>query len=530
MDKTTSANVPGRPAATPLSKTASAALKTLGIDQCASVEQIREELAVREARKSYYKYVLYSNQGFIDTAFHRFLCNKVQEFLNKKGSAAFDVLLISTPPQHGKSRSLTETLPSWYLGNHPDKSVIIAGYSEDFAKRFGRRNLRKLEDYGPRLFPDFHPAEAPWTNTEFESVEGGRCISRGILSGITGNPADLFIIDDPTKNMQEAMSETTRAAILDEFYASILTRIAPHGKIIVIQTRWHEDDLFGHIKRTFQNVEVLNLPCEAEENDPMGRPVGAPLCPEIGKGAAWLKDYKTTYVTENGERAWNALFQGNPVLNSGNIFLKENWQFYEDLPEQVYNVLSVDAAFKKSETSDFVAIQHWGKRANDYYGIWGTRRRLSFTEMITVLREYISSHPDLDAVYIEDKANGSAAIDMLSQEFDNIIPVNPEGGKLSRAAAVSYIQETKHVYLPYEPWAYELVDEAAAFPAGQHDDTVDAFTQALNRLSIIGAPVSEKVTREYSVWTPDMYQDFEAADDALKSQLLKEWKYPVEWR
>lgn len=497
----------------------------------ASLADVKEELRRRQARNSYFEYVKYTNVGTIDNKFQRYLCDRVQSFLNKKGSAAFDVMLISTPPQHGKSRTITETLPSWYLGQRPSHSVIIAGYSEDFARRFGRRNLRKLEDYGANLFPGLTPADSPWNALEFETEQGGRCISRGILSGITGNPANLVIIDDPTKNMQEAMSPTTRAAILDEFYASILTRIAPGGKLIIIQTRWTEDDLFGHVVRHFTDAEVVNLPCEAEGNDPMGRELGQSLCPEIGKGQDWLHDFKKLYVSENGERSWNALYQGNPRLNQGNLFLVDKWRYYKDLPVLPYNILSVDATFKTTETSDYVAIQHWGKLNDDYYGVYGIRRRLSFTDMITILREYIRSHPELDAVYIEDKANGSAAIDMLSREFDNIIPVNPEGGKLSRAAAVSYLQETGHVFIPDDAiWVQELVDEATAFPAGLHDDTVDAFTQALNRLSIIGADVTRASLVNYTKWTADMWEDYEAADETLKTQLLRERGTPIEWR
>lgn len=502
----------------------------MATNNATALEQVRQELRRRAAQKTYYDYVKYTNPGYLDTKFHKFLCTKIEDFLNTNNNAAFDVLLISTPPQHGKSVTITETLPSYYLGKNPSKNVIIAGYSEDFAKRFGRRNLKKLELYGGDLF-GFKPAEAPWTNTEFESDEGGRCISRGILSGITGNPANLVLIDDPTKNMQEALSETTRAAILDEFYASIITRIAPHGKLIIIMTRWHEDDLFGHVLANFPNATVLNLPCEAEENDPMGRMPGDPLCPEIGKGASWLKDFKSVYCSENGLRSWNALYQGHPSINSGNLFLEKNWKYYnpEDLPSIGYRALSVDCTFKKSETSDFVAIQDWAKSNNDYYLIKRTKRRLSFSETLMIIRDYLS-RSDYDAVYIEDKANGSAVIDMLRTEFDNIIAINPEGGKLSRAAAVSYLQETGHVHLPNDdPSIDEFVDEHTKFPGGAHDDEVDACTQALNRLVMINGERNNTFV-QYTKWTEDMWEDYNNANPMLQNELLHLWGQPEEWK
>lgn len=495
--------------------------------------QVEYEVARRKARTHYYDYVLFTNPTFKRTKFHEYLCGEIDKFLSTDSNAAFDILLLSVPPQSGKSTSVTEALPSYYLGKYPTKNVIVAGYSEDFAKRFGRRNQRKLEEFGAELF-NFKPAENPWNTTEFESEQGGRCISRGLLSGITGNPANLFIIDDPVKNMQEALSDTTRASIQDEFYASVVTRIAPHGKLIVIQTRWHEDDLFGHIEKNFPKAKVINLPCEAEPNDLMGRPVGAPLVPELGKGEAWLKDFKEMYCSENGERAWDALYQGHPNIEGGNIFLTESWKYYDEPPVEIpYRVLSVDCTFKKSDVGDFVAIQDWGKVDQDYYLLGRIKKRLTFSETVDEIRNYLNTvgADNFDAVYIEDKANGSAVIDMLSREFDNIIPVNPEGGKVARAQAVAHHQNKGHVYLPkHAVWLDEYKDEFAKFPNAKHDDEVDAMTQALNRLSMIGAALTPTGKRtKYSKWTQDMWEDYDNAPIELQTQLLQLWGEPIEW-
>ena len=138
-----------------------------------------------------------------------YLCDEVQKFIEKSTGHAFDILVISMPPQHGKSMTITETLPSWLLGKYPHKRVIEASYSEDFAQLFGRRNLRKINQFGDTLFGIKLGKIA--NNTEFELDNGvGGMISRGILSGVTGRPADLMIIDDPVKNRQEADSKTYR--------------------------------------------------------------------------------------------------------------------------------------------------------------------------------------------------------------------------------------------------------------------------------------------------------------------------------
>lgn len=149
-------------------------------------------------------------------------------------------------PTHN-SISITETLPSWYLGKHQDKHVIVAGYNADFVARFGRRNIDKIRTYGARIFGDsFGLADSPCNNEEFElSNHRGGAKFVGILGGITGNPADLIVIDDPIKNRQEAYSETTREAIKNEYMYSVKTRLAAGAKVIVIATRWVEDDLIG---------------------------------------------------------------------------------------------------------------------------------------------------------------------------------------------------------------------------------------------------------------------------------------------
>ena len=179
-----------------------------------AIAQVDFEITKRKVQDSYLEYVVATNkdQKYVASKFHTFLCNSIQKFMEKDDNPAFDILLLSVPPQFGKSTTVTETLPSWYLGKNPDKKVIICGYNEDFAIRFGRRNKEKIEEYASKFFPDCKLADSPCSNVEFETTKKGRCISRGIMSGLTGNTADLFIVDDPIKNRQEADSETTRKA------------------------------------------------------------------------------------------------------------------------------------------------------------------------------------------------------------------------------------------------------------------------------------------------------------------------------
>lgn len=500
-----------------------------GID----VSDIDNEIKKRFARTSYLEYVKYTNQGYKESKFHNYLCFEIQKFIEKVDSKAFDILLLSVPPQFGKSTTVTETLPAYYLGKNPDKKVIICGYNEDFAIRFGRRNKEKIEEFNSVLFPECKLAEAPRSNVEFETTKKGRCISRGILSGLTGNTADLFIIDDPIKNRQEADSETTRNTIWNEYLNSVRTRIKPGGKLIVIQTRWHEDDLYGLIAKNEKNVTIINIPCECDSNDdPLGRKIGDSLCPEIGRGNAWLQEFKQAYVGKEGSRAWTALYQGKPVAMEGNLIKREWWKYYNETYQELdlpYVIISVDAAFKDGDDNDFVAIEVWGKKNKDMFLIDSLKKHLNFVDTLAAIRNFKSQYPETLFVLIEDKANGSAIINVLSAEMDGIIPVKPEGGKLTRANAVSPAIESGRVHLPrFASFTEEFVSECSAFPNGAHDDCVDAMSQALNRMLFVDADVIAPNKVKYSKWLPDMYEDFENASDDLKEELLRLWGFPLE--
>lgn len=409
------------------------------------------------------------------------LCERVQEFLKAETGNPYDVLVISLPPQHGKSMTITETLPSWYLCRWPERKVIGISYSEDFAQLFGRRNKGKLEQFGGIFGVCL--SKNPNNNTEFETTAGGGMISRGVLSGVTGRACNLMIIDDPVKNRQEADSETYRDRVWDEWENSFKTRLAAGAKVIVIQTRWHEDDLAGRLLRTEKHVTSINLPCEAEEHDPLGRAPGEALCPEIGKGNEWLREMKRGYMTTSGSRAWNALFQGRPTSAEGNMILREWWQYYDVAPTLEEEIISVDAAFKDGDNNDFVAIQVWGKASPNLYLLDALKQRLNFPETLRAIRAMKERHPAARAVLVEDKANGPAVIQMLRREMPGVLPVTPEGGKAARVNAVSGAIESGNVWLPrYAAFTGDFVEECAAFPSGAHDDQVDAMSQALAKL------------------------------------------------
>lgn len=470
-------------------------------------EQLYAELAKRElARRNYSDYLAYVHgEQWISTKMSVYLAGEIQKFLTTDTGHAYDILVIEAPPQHGKSLTVSESLGSWYLGWHPTHRVILASYDSDFAERFCRRNKEKVKLFGDNLF-GIRVGEVDRAQ-EFELDNGkGRLISRGIMSGITGNPANLILIDDPIKNRQEADSPTYRARLWEEWQSSIKSRLAAGGKAIVIMTPWHEDDFASRILKSEPNVTLLRLPIEAEQDDPMGREVGDALCPELGKDKAWLADFKAGYIADpkGGARAWAALYQCSPRTEGGNLIHRDWWKFYDQRAVRTFatELISVDAAFKDGDDNDYVSIQVWGKLGIDYYLRYCLNQHLDFPATVAALRTVRSLYPNARTVLIEDKANGSAIIQTLRKEMF-CIPVNPQGGKIARVNAIAPAIESGHVYLPYlegAPWVEAYIDQFSLFPNGAHDDMVDATSQALNRMifsSGVVAPSEAPIEEQY---------------------------------
>lgn len=434
--------------------------------------------------------------------FHKYLCNTAQDFIERPTDKAYEILILNTPPQHGKSTTITETLPSWYIMKHPDNSVIEVSYGDDLAERFGKRNLEKVKEFGHLFGIEVDPKKS--TSREFQ-IKGhrGRMISKGIGSGLTGHSGHLIVVDDPVKNREQADSENSRNAVWNEFVDSILSRTQGGSKVIIIMTRWHEDDLAGRIMREMPDkATLINLECECEsEDDPLGRrtkeqngeEVGDALlndCPMLGKGNSWLKDFKKTFITqEAGIRSWYALYQGRPTTREGNILKKEWWRYYSANEFDSQNVrfdtmmMSVDAAFKDGEKNDYVAITIWGRIGSKIYLVDLVNEHMNFMATIRKIKLLKVRYPSIGITLIEDKANGTAIIQMLRDEVFGIVAVQPDASKEARVNAISYIIEAGNVYIPNDrDWTFEFVEQCAKFPNDVHDDMVDSMSQCLARL------------------------------------------------
>lgn len=352
------------------------------------------------------------------------------------------------------------------------------------AKRFGRKNRQKIQEFGESIFGKRLSSDNK-SVTNF-SLEGyaGQALFTGLGGSITGQGAHLLLLDDIIKNRKEALSEVYREWAWDEYQSSLNTRLAPNGAIVLIMTRWHEDDLAGRLLKEEGNQwDVLKLPAIAEEHDLLDRKIGEPLWPEYGFDKAWAIAKKK----EVGAMTWASLYQQRPSPAEGNIFKRRWFQFYKKLPETFDEVLlSVDATFKDKKESDYCVLQVWGREGANKYLIDQVREQMSFTQTVQSLRSICAKYPSIGRKLIEDKANGSAIIDFLKNEIEGLIGVNPDGSKTARAYSVQPTVEAGNVFVPFPhrvEWVDEFINECATFPNGTHDDQVDGMTQALHHFN-----------------------------------------------
>lgn len=449
------------------------------------------------ARHFYSDYVVYAHHGQYKHFRHtELVCDVLQRIADGEQLS----VLIEMPPRHGKSMTVSETFPSFYLAKNPTKRVITAAYSDGLAKKFGRLNRNKFGEFANDLFgiklSESNSAIKDWG---IQDMNGGM-IATGIGGSITGQGADLMIIDDPIKNAKEANSQVIRDNIWDEWESTLSTRLHDGASLIVIMTRWHEDDLIGRLlARSPREWIRLRLPAIAEDDDDLlGREVGEALCPELGFNEKWAEQKKT----EVGSRTWASLYQQRPTPAGGNVFKREWMRYYVRTEEQKREwglsddviVLPIhfdkqaqswDCTFKDSASSDFVAGGVWARKKAQYFLLDVDHRRMGFVDTMKAIRAMSDKWPNARSKYIEDKANGSAIIEMLKDEISGIVPVEPEGGKEARANAVSPLFEAGNVYLPHPnmcSWTNDLIEELVSFPNAAHDDLVDMTSQALNQL------------------------------------------------
>ena len=457
-----------------------------------SLNDIRAEQARRVNTANMMAFTRATFPGYLPGWVHEVICAELDNFLAQVAARQSPRLMIFVPPRHGKTELVSRRFPAYAFGKHPDLSVIATSYGSDLANRINRDVQRVIDspEY-TQLFPKTKlngknvraEAEGAWLrNSDLFEIVGHKGVYRstGVGGGITGMGADILLIDDPIKDMEQAHSATYRQNVWDWYTGVAYTRLMPGGGVAVILTRWHEDDLAGRLQEMATKGEgdqwrIVSFPAVAEEDEPH-RKAGEALHPER---------YSLTQLGRIkqavGSRVWASLYQQRPAAAEGSIFKREWWQWYREAPQLHGIVQSWDTAFKANESSDYSCCTTWGIGERGYYLLDYWREKVEYPELKRTVNALGAKWSPF-AMLVEDKASGQSLIQELQRDTKwPILPVQVDKDKELRANLVTPIVEAGKVFLPEgAPWVQGYVDSMATFPNAANDDDVDSTTQALS--------------------------------------------------
>lgn len=475
----------------------------------------REILRRDDATRNLIDFTNYTKLDYRSGRHHGLIAHKLEEVL----AGRIRRLMIIAPPRHGKSELASRRFPAFFLGRFPGRQIICTTYNQDNADDFGLdvRDIISSRRY-QALFPGVQIRPDKRAAGRWNTTHGGIYISAGVGAGITGKGADLALIDDPYKDRAEADSPARKTHVLKWYKSTLHTRLMPGGAIVLILTRWVDDDIAGvlleEMEKGGEQWDVLHLPAIAlGTDDPLGRREGEALWPE-----EWPLEELQAKRIAIGSSEFIPLYQGTPSAAEGNIFKREWWGTYDvdsPLPPIFYTVQAWDTAEKKGEENDFSVCTTWGVGPGGIYLLSRWKQKVEYPELLKMAIALNDAQAPTHVV-IEDTSHGTALIqdiNALNRKFDNngnnhrripvlAFPIDTRTDKIARSKRVSPLVESGQVKLPSRaPWLADYLDNMSAFPKGAHDDDVDSTVVALeyirNKLNV-GRPEYETVTSRRS--------------------------------
>jgi len=447
---------------------------------------------VAAAREQLIVYALLVTPCYRPNGFHRFLA----DVLERAVAAGRGRIIVEAPPQHGKSLLISRLLPAWILGRFPQWPIIAASYGDDLVELNGGAVRGTVASAMHRaVFPDCALDASSNAKTDFRTTAGGQYLGVTIRGGGTGFPAKVFVIDDPLKSRAEAESPAFRQHVQDWYRSVVYPRLAADSIVIVMHTRWHEDDLAGWLQREHAQEawHVIHLPAIAEANDALGRKVGEALVPERFDVAALDKIRVAV-----GSREWTALYQGRPQPPGGGVFRKDWLRHYDrkDVLRAVWAMnryVVVDPARTQKPSSDFTAMVVIGLHVDgNHYLLDAVYDRLTLREQAEAL---IALHRQWKPLQVGYKKTGAEAdLEYLAeaQGRENyrfaVCALAEVGAKPVRIERLAPDFEAARWWLPDTLWktdregvprdlvAQFVEEEYLTFPAGRHDDFFDALS------------------------------------------------------
>jgi predicted phage terminase large subunit-like protein len=406
--------------------------------------------------------------------------------------------MVFLPPRSSKSLLCSKIFPAWHMGLHPAHQILCVSHSDRLATDFGRSVRDIVNDpLFSVIFPGVSLRKDVRAAGKWETNQNGVYFAAGVKSQIAGRGAHVAILDD-VMSEEDAFSEAGRRYVKDWYPAGLRTRMMPNGGIIIINTRYHEDDICGWLLRSSDEDDwnVLKIPAwiDEESSKILSLPVGSSYFPEW-KTTESLKLDETEIKKYNGTRYWEALYMQNPVPAEGGLLKKiwfQEWE-HDDPPECDFIIQTLDTAFSTRSTADNSVIQTWGifesievdssgqeHHVGNLILLSNVVGKFEYPELRMIAQDLYSEHSP-DVMIIEKKASGQSLIQDLRRAGLPIREYTPDKDKVSRVNAISPLVESGRIWIPKEkPWGDSLILEAASFPNAAHDDQVDAMTMAIH--------------------------------------------------
>ena len=487
-------------------------LDNFSSEEVVEIHRLVDELATRRQNKLAYddliEFCRRMQPDYIVGKHHRRLANMLMAI--EAGDK--DRICVNIPPRHGKSQLVSIFFPAWFLGRNPNKKVMMVSHTTDLAVDFGRkvRNLISIDEY-KTIFPTVRLAIDSKSAGRWNTNTGGEYYACGVGSALAGRGADLLLVDDPHSEQDVINGNFSTFEKAYEWYTfGARTRLMPGGRVAIIQTRWHMDDLTGRVIKDMQNdradqFEVIEFPAILEIEDADGEITEKPLWPEFFDLEALLRT-KASMPTFQ----WNAQYQQHPTAEEAAIVKREWWNLWmsEDAPSCEYIIMSLDSAAEKHNRADYTALTTWGVFMNDEEGAYNVillnsiKKRLEFHELKDLaMQEYADWEPD--SFIVEKKSSGVALYQEMRRmglPIQEYTPHRGTGDKLARLNSVSDIVSSGLCWVPQTRWAEEVVEEIAGFPFMSHDDLVDSTVMALMRFrqgGFIRLPTDEPEEQTY---------------------------------
>jgi predicted phage terminase large subunit-like protein len=416
----------------------------------------------------------------------------IAEYLHAVRDGQIQKLVINIPPRYLKSMQITIAFPTWVWTTDPYHRFIMSSYSDKLSLNLALKRRQVLESEWYRATFSARTKLMKDQNQKgfYQNIVKGFMFSTSTGGTVTGEGCNTMIIDDPQKPT-EALSDVAREKSIEFWKGTLSTRFndPKSKKVILVMQRLHEQDLTGYFKENEDCTELV-IPNEAFQKITYHYPKsgrikiyeeGELLHPDR-EGRQELDQAKKTLGSFN----YAAQKLQSPVPLEGGL-VKTKWlKYYTRLPDYFDRVtISIDCTFKGLETSDYVAMHAYGKRGADEYLLKRKKGQWGIVDTLKELAAFILQFPGYREILIEDKANGTAVIELFKNKFARIIPISPKDSKLSRLNAVSPTIEAGNYWLPspdLDPSINDFVVEMTTFPRGKHDDEVDAMTQYLNRV------------------------------------------------